>query len=118
MSDELNEIKEKKFTIKLNGKDRKIKFGFGAWGDIEEKFDGIESVMDALKKKPFTVIPQLLTFSIIREKDETITDENVIAWLDEYDDMDIQTVMTVIVEAITASIPNNAKGPRKAKAEK
>ena len=47
---ELDKVKSEKNVLFIHGKEREIKFGFTAWGELEKKYGGIKH-LDKLQKE-------------------------------------------------------------------
>lgn len=106
---ELEKVKSSDVTLKIGGRDRKIKFGFSAWAKIEEEYNGIGNIAQLEKdveEKPFKYIPHLIYLGL--QDKEGVTEETV---LDDYSMGDIKDICEVLYKALYGSLP-------KVKAEK
>ena len=113
---ELEKIKPSKVTLKLNGKEREIKFGFSAWAKIEQEYDGLknlEKMQEDIENKPFTVIPHLLWLGIADK--EGLSEETL---LDEFTMADIQMITEKFSEALYGSLPKDDEEKKTKKAVK
>lgn len=100
---ELEKVKSSDVTLKLGGRDRKIKFGFSAWAKLEEKYDGIKNLGQMekdMQEKPFQTIPFLIWIGL--QDKEGLTEETV---LDEYSMKDIEAVSETLAKALYGSLP-------------
>ena len=50
MGKELEKVKGKKHTLKINGKEREIRFNFSAWATLEEEYGGIKNLGNLQKE--------------------------------------------------------------------
>ena len=119
---ELDKVKSEKVTLFIQGKEREIKFGFTAWGKLEEEYNGIQN-LDKMQKQieetPFKTIPHLLYLGL---KDKTaftdsegnkypeVTEENI---LEDYGMTDIQKVIEVFSKALYGSLPQQDNNTEK-----
>ena len=111
MSEELENITEKKATLLIGGKERELAFRFSAWQKIEEKFGNIQDVFSAVQKKPFTVLPELIYIGVI---DKTgIKEADVLQFLDQYGLEDLKDILTTVKAAMIASQPKTKAGKSK-----
>ena len=100
---ELEKVKSSDVTLRIGGRDRKIKFGFSAWAKLEEKYDGIKNLgkMEKdMQEKPFQTIPFLIWIGL--QDKEGLTEETV---LDEYSMKDIEAVSETLAKALYGSLP-------------
>lgn len=116
MSNELEKIEPEKVTLKIQGKEREIKFGFSAWAKLEKEFGGIKNLSKLQKKieeEPFTTIPQILYIGLSDKSaytDKTgkefpeVTEDNI---LDEYGLNDMQYIAEKFNKALYGSIPKD-----------
>lgn len=123
---ELNKVKSEKVTLFIHGKEREIKFGFSAWGKLEEEYGGVKN-LDKMQKqiedKPFETIPHLLYLGL-RDKSEyvdekgnkypEVTEDNI---LDDYGMNDIQMISEVFSKALYGSLPQSSETGKKPEAE-
>lgn len=123
---ELSKVKSEKVTLFIHGKDREIKFGFSAWGKLEEEYGGVKN-LDKMEKdieeKPFEKIPHLL-FIGLRDKSSftdskgnkypEVTEDNI---LDDYGMNDIQMISEVFSKALYGSLPQSSETGKKPEAE-
>ena len=110
----LDDVKSEKVTLKIQGKEREIKFGFGAWAKLEKEYGGVKNIdklQTEIEEKPFEKIPHLLFIGLkdkssFTDKDGTVypevTEENV---LEEYRLGDVQMITEVFTRALYGSLP-------------
>lgn len=102
---ELEKVKPSDVTLKLGGRDRKIKFGFSAWAKLEEKYGGIKNLgkmEQDLQERPFTTIPYLVWIGLSDK--EGLTEETV---LDDYSMQDIVSLSETLAGALYGSLPKD-----------
>lgn len=100
---ELEKVKSSDVTLKLGGRERKIKYGFSAWAKLEEKYGGIKNLnlMEKdMQEKPFQTIPFLIWIGL--QDKEGLTEETV---LDEYSMQDVEKISGVLASALYGSLP-------------
>ena len=100
---ELEKVKSSDVTLKIGGRERKIKFGFSAWAKIEEEYNGIGNIAQLEKdveEKPFKYIPHLIYLGL--QDKEGLTEETV---LDEYSMQDVEKISEVLASALYGSLP-------------
>lgn len=114
---ELTDIQPSRSIIKLGGHERVLRYGFKAWAILEEKYGNIQGVFEALKNKPFNVLPDVVFAGMVKMGDEEVTFEKVLDWMDEYGISDLQPILEVVKDAITQSLPAPKKGPAFPKAK-
>ena len=103
MSNELEKIEPEKVTLKIQGREREIKFGFSAWAKLEKEFGGIKNLSKLQKKieeEPFTTIPKILFLGLVDK--EGVTEDNI---LDEYGLNDMQYIAEKFNKALYGSLP-------------
>ena len=123
---ELNKVKSEKVTLFIHGKEREIKFGFTAWGKLEEEYNGIQN-LDKMQKQieetPFKTIPHLLFLGLKDKSAFTdsagneypeVTEENI---LEDYGMNDIQMITEAFTKALYGSLPQSANDEKKSEAE-
>ena len=111
MSEELENITEKKATLFIGGKERELSFRFSAWQKIEDKFGDIQTVFNKVKQKPFTVLPDLIYIGIV---DKTgIKEADVVNYLDQYGLGDLKGILTKVQGAMMESQPKVKAGKSK-----
>lgn len=102
-TNELENVKPEKVTLKIKGKEREIFFGFSAWAKLEKEFGGLQN-LDKLQQKieeePFNTIPHLLYIGLVNKED--VTEENV---LDEYGLNDMPMITEKFTKALYGSMP-------------
>lgn len=116
---ELDKVKSEKNVLFIHGKEREIKFGFTAWGELEKKYGGIKH-LDKLQKEieetPFETIPHLLYLALKDKSAFTdsegnkypeVTEDNI---LDDYGIKDIQMITEVFTKALYGSLPQDETG--------
>lgn len=124
--EEIEKVKPEKITLKIQGKEREIKFGFSAWGKLEKEYGGIqnlEKMQKQIEETPFETIPHLL-FLGLKDKSEftdsegnkypEVTEENI---LEDYGMADIQKITEVFSKALYGSLPQESKMEVEAKKE-
>ena len=105
MNEELEKVKGEKVLIRLNGKDREIKFGFSAWAKLEKEYgdiNKIEQMQNEITEKPFETLPHLLFIGIVDKDKEGLSEETL---LDEYGMGDIQMITEKLSQALWGSLP-------------
>jgi len=123
---ELEKVKSEKITLKIQGKEREIKFGFSAWAKLEEEYNGIQN-LDKMQKQieenPFKTIPHLIYLGI---KDKSsfidtegheypeVTEENV---LEEYGLENIKEITEILSRALYGSLPQDKNSEKKPETE-
>jgi len=110
---ELDKVKSEKVTLKIKGKEREIKYGFSAWGKIEEELGGLDKLdklQEQVEKYPFKTIPHLIWIGLVDK--EGVTEETV---LDEYGLGDIDMITSVFEKALYGSLPSDTKKEVEAK---
>ena len=113
-SKELNKVQPEKVTLKIQGKEREIKFGFSAWAKLEKEFGGLkhlDNLQEQIENEPFTVIPHLMYIGLADKSaytDESgkeypeVTEENI---LEDYGFGDIETIVKVFEKALYGAMP-------------
>lgn len=104
---ELEKVKEEKVTLLIKGKEREIKYGFSAWGQIEEELGGMDNIpklQEQVEKHPFKTIPHLIYIGLVDK--EGVDEETV---LDEYGLGDIEMITKVFEKALYGSLPADTK---------
>lgn len=102
---ELEKVKSNDVTLKLGGRERKIKFGFSAWAKLEEKYGGIKNLSKMeqdLQERPFATIPYLVWIGLSDK--EGLTEETV---LDDYSMQDIVSLSETLATALYGSLPKD-----------
>lgn len=110
---ELNNIKDEKVFVKVNGKDRELKFNFSAWAEIEKRYgsmSNIDQIEKDIAEKPFEVLPELIYIGLVDKSD--ITKENC---LDDYGIKDMKEISVKLFTALYGALPegNEEKGTAK-----
>ena len=113
---ELNKVDPNKITLKIQGKEREIKFGFSAWAKLEKEMGGLKNLkklQEKISDEPFSTIPHLM-FIGLKDKsaytDESgnvfpeVTEDNI---LDDYGLGDIQTISETFQKALYGSLPTD-----------
>lgn len=116
MSNELNNVRGEKVTLKIHGVEREIKFGFSAWAVLEKEYNGLKNLVKLQKEveeRPFNILPHLMYIGLvdktpIKEDDNVfeITEKNI---LDDYGLNDIELISDVFNRAIYGSLPDAEK---------
>lgn len=100
---ELQSITSEKNTIKINGEEREIKFGFSAWAEIEKKYGSVSNfkkIVKDIQERPFATIPELIYIGL---KDKSgVTKENV---LDDYGLKDMEEISNILYRLLYGSMP-------------
>lgn len=124
--EEIEKVKPEKITLKIQGKEREIKFGFSAWGKLEKEYGGIqnlEKMQKQIEETPFETIPHLLFLGLKDKSAFTdsegnkypeVTEENI---LEDYGMADIQKITEVFSKALYGSLPQESKTEVEAKKE-
>ena len=100
---EIEKVKSSDVTLKIGGRDRKIKFGFSAWAKLEEKYNGIKNlgqIEKDMREKPFQTIPFLIWIGL--QDKEGLTEETV---LDDFGMQDVEKISEVLASALYGSLP-------------
>ena len=100
---EIEKVKSSDVTLKIGGRDRKIKFGFSAWAKLEEKYNGIKNLGQMekdMREKPFQTIPFLIWIGL--QDKEGLTEETV---LDDFGMQDVEKISEVLASALYGSLP-------------
>ena len=119
---ELEKVKPEKVMLKIQGKEREIRFGFSAWAKLEKEFGGLKN-LDKLQKQienePFTVIPHLMFIGLTDKSAYTdekgnaypeVTEDNI---LEEYGLGDIQMITEIFQIALYGSLPQDKDDSKK-----
>lgn len=109
---ELDDVKERIYTVPLGGKERQIRFNWRAWARLEEKYGSITDALKPLREKPMHALPELLVVGIVREPGEAITPEMVEEWFDAYGLPQLTAILNTVRAAIQNSMPDQ-KGETK-----
>ena len=107
MGKELEKVKGKKHTLKINGKEREIRFNFSAWATLEEEYGGIKNLGNLQKEiedRPFKTLPHLIYIGLV---DKEGVDEKTV--LDDYGIGDIEYIGKVVEDALEDSLPEEEK---------
>jgi len=123
---ELNKVQSEKVTLFIHGKEREIKFGFSAWGQLEKEYNGIKN-LDKMQKeiedKPFETIPHLLYLGLrdksayVDEKGNEypeVTEKNI---LDDYGMNDMPMISEIFSKALYGSLPQDSNTEKKPETE-
>lgn len=100
---ELEKVKTTEASLKLGGRERKIKYGFSAWAKLEEKYGGVKNLGQMekdMQEKPFQTIPFLIWIGL--QDKEGLTEETV---LDDYSMQDVDKISEVLASALYGSLP-------------
>jgi hypothetical protein len=108
---ELAEIKQESITIKLNGKERKLKMGMSAMAKIEEEFGDTQDMVEQLQKKPGTTMPKIILCLMRTEGNEDVTKENIAEMLD--DNYSIGELQHILDGLAGKAMPEAKAGKRK-----
>lgn len=110
MSEELEKIEPTDITLKICGKERKIKFGFSAWAKLEKKYGGMKN-LDKLSKDieehPFEILPELIYWAISDK--EGIDPNHIDEILDDYGFEDLHLIGEALNKALLGSLPKEDK---------
>lgn len=111
---ELENVKPGKVTLMIQGKEREIKFGFGAWAKLEKEYGGVKNIdklQQEIEDQPFEKIPHLLFIGLKDKSSFTdtngttypeVTEENI---LEDYGLGDVQMITEVFTRALYGSLP-------------
>lgn len=123
---ELNKVQSEKVTLFIQGKEREIKFGFTAWGKLEEEYGGVKN-LDKMQKQieetPFKTIPHLLYLGLKDKaaftdsegnKYPEVTEENI---LEDYEMADMPMISEVFSKVLYGSLPQTSETGKKTEAE-
>jgi hypothetical protein len=111
MGKELEKVKDKKNTLKINGKEREIRFNFSAWATLEEEYGGLKNLGNLQKEiedRPFKTLPHLIYIGLV---DKEGVDEKTV--LDDYGIGDIEYIGKVVEDALENSLPTEEKKAEK-----
>ena len=100
---ELEKVEKTEASLVIKGKNRKIKYGFSAWAQLEKKYGGIKNLNlleEDIQSHPFETIPFLLWIGL--QDKEGLTEETV---LDEYSMHDVEKISEVLASALYGSLP-------------
>lgn len=114
--EELNKIQDEKITIKIQGKEREVKFNFSDWAKIEKEYNGMKNfskVADDLEDKPFETLPHLLWIGL-KDKDDLSED----TYLNEFNLSDIEKITEVFAKALYGALPEDEQKKVKVEAVK
>jgi hypothetical protein len=110
----LEDIKATQDSIFIGGKDRRVKFGFKAWAEIEDTIGSIAELGEQMKNKPTKILPDLIRSCLVPVEGEIVTRETIIEWLDELGGFgDIKDIMEQLMNAIMKSVPTPKAGKGK-----
>lgn len=104
---ELDKVVPTDVTLKIKGKERKIKFGFSAWAKIEKEYGGMKNIskmQKQIEEEPFATIPHLLYLGL--QDKEGVTEENI---LDDYGLGDMEYIAKIFSQALYGSLPQDEK---------
>lgn len=107
MGKNLDNIKERKVPITLNGKEMHVKFGFEAFALLEDKFGTLEQAMSKLGDGKMSTLCTLLWAGLQDglEEGEILTEKQVAKML-ELDSLG--TVMEVVTKAVNMALPQES----------
>lgn len=112
MSTTRNSVREKKNFILLGGEERELHFGYLAFDEIEDHYDGVSNMQEAVRYKPFRNLPFLI-YCGLKNKTPDITPDVIAVWLDDLGGIDeITETLTTVTAILYDSIPE-AKGKGK-----
>jgi hypothetical protein len=104
---ELEKVEKTEASLVIKGKNRKIKYGFSAWAQLEKKYGGIKNLNlleEDIQSHPFETIPFLLWIGL--QYKEGLKEEN---FLDEYGMEDMQSISEVLFKALYGALPKDAE---------
>lgn len=104
---ELEKVEKTEVSLVIKGKNRKIKYGFSAWAQLEKKYGGIKNLNlleEDIQSHPFEIIPFLLWIGL--QDKEGLKEEN---FLDEYGMEDMQSISEVLFKALYGALPKDAE---------
>ena len=108
---ELEKIEPKKHVLKIQGREREIKFNFSAWKEIEKKYGSVNNVQQLTKdmtEKPFQTLPEVVYMALVDK--EGVEKETC---LDEYGLGEMQMITNLVSEALKDSLPSELSGNKK-----
>lgn len=111
MAKELEKVNAEKVTIKINGKERELKFGFKVWAILEREYGGIKNITKLQKEaeeRPFETLPHLIYIGLVDK--EGVEEDSV---LDEYGFGDIEYIGNKLAKALYGSLPEDEKKAEK-----
>ena len=112
--EELEKIKPEKVTIKIQGREREIKFTFSTWARIEKEYGGLDNLdklFSNLDTMPYTTILNVLWLGL---QDKEGLDEET--FLDEYSVSDVPMITEKFNKAFSSSLPKNKDSKTKVEA--
>lgn len=104
---ELEKVETTDVSLKIGGRERKIKYGFSAWAKLEKKYGGVKNLSkmeEDMKTAPFETIPFLIWIGL--QDKEGLQEEN---FLDEFGMADIEMVSEKLAQALYGSLPKEAE---------
>lgn len=107
MSEELEKIRSTEVTLRVNGEERRLKFGFSAWAKLEDMYGSLKNfsqIEKDIQEKPFHIIPKLVYIGLVDKSD--VTEETV---LDDYGMNDIEEISEKLFTALYGSLPVEKK---------
>ena len=111
MGKELEKVKAEPVTIKIQGKEREIRYGFKTWAILEKEYGGIKNILKLQKEveeMPFQTLPHLVYIGLIDK--EGVTEDNV---LEEFGLNDIDYISEKFAMALYGSLPDEEKKAEK-----
>lgn len=109
-----NDVTQRSITMNLNGEPRTIRMGMSAWLKIQEKYEGLDGLGNAMKKDQPNVIVDLISFGLKKKTDdEVITREKIADALDEYDIGELIGFAEKIMQLVQNSLPDHLKNKLK-----
>ncbi len=111
MGKELEKVKAEPVTIKIQGKERELRYGFKTWAILEKEYGGIKNILKLQKEveeKPFQTLPHLVYIGLVDK--EGVTEDNV---LEEFGLNDIEYISGKFAMALYGSLPDEEKKAEK-----
>lgn len=97
----LDQVREKKTKININGKEMVVRYDLNALAELEENFGSLEDLENALNTGGMKNLRKILWIGL-KHEDENLTEKEVGA---AFDLKSLVNVGTIIKEALTGSMP-------------
>ena len=107
MGKELEKVNAEPVIIKIQGKERELKYTFKTWAILEKEYNGIKNILKLQKEveeRPFTTLPHLIYIGLVDK--EGVTEDNV---LDEFGLADVDYISEKFAEALYRCLPEEEK---------
>ena len=105
MGKELEKVKAEPVTIKIQGKERELKYTFKTWAILEKEYNGIKNIAKLQKEveeKPFQTLPHLIYVGLVDK--EGVTEDNV---LEDFGLADVEYISEKFAMALWGSLPED-----------